>query len=767
MRVFVRVEDNRVLTLWFNESAVVADVKAACSSARRSRSDAPCTSIAIAAMRLLHGARELDDGEQLHAILAAEQRATGRAGYAVLKTVLRRRRRTLREDGGSAPLHPVHGATDVALAAAVSITVRCADEDDVDAAASSLALYERSDQRVPSRVDVTHCGPGMCTLTLTPLRPLCSATSFVAYASGAAADFEWEFATVALAPVRAIGVRVNARGSAVAPPVLITLERSGGGSLWPELIHKLASRARVTPSLIRICAHDDATVAVACDERWVAALVADQRVSFRVAAPAVAAVEAAVAAETKRVADEATTAYSYSDYCEDHFATEECGYYAVVGKMSAEEEHEALLSVIAAFMDASAFGATKLSTPVPRPPPHPPACGCDDAVVPPSMRRKAWQRRSNTGAEPASSASTPCTAPRIFELPAAGAPRGAFGASVTHALRMNGFFFLRLPPSAVCAITALDAAAETFWRLPLASKLRCSAPELTRVLGYANRQTEFGKELFVVRDLQRSGAAPNLWPRELEGGPYRAAAERAYATMLALGSALAADVIAALCVGVHGAEDDEASVATLRHRVAAALLETSFAAASSCSPPPPLAPHQQQQPFSSSNLSLFKYDGTGLATSAVNCPGHTDVGLLTIIPRSCGGSGLHAFSWCEEKWLDLEDGAPTDGVCVVLAGEQLTRVTNGAVMATMHEVAGCNVERRSFPFQLLARPNAVLRSVVATGEGGGDGGGGASRGLELQGALVGEQRAGLARGVAAQAYVHAISAARTSSNFPK
>ena len=39
--------------------------------------------------------------------------------------------------------------------------------------------------------------------------------------------------------------------------------------------------------------------------------------------------------------------------------------------------------------------------------------------------------------------------------------------------------------------------------------------------------------------------------------------------------------------------------------------------------------------------------------------------------------------------------------------------------------------------------------------------------LKLQGALVGEKRAGLARGVAAQAYVHAISAARTSSNFPK
>ena len=192
------------------------------------------------------------------------------------------------------------------------------------------------------------------------------------------------------------------------------------------------------------------------------------------------------------------------------------------------------------------------------------------------------------------------------------------------------------------------------------------------------------------------------------------------------------------------------------------------AGASSSSPPPQPQQQQQQQPFSSSNLSLFKYDGTGVATSTVHCPGHTDVGLLTLIPRSCGGSGLHAFSWREEKWIDLEDGAPTDGVCVVIAGEQLTRLTNGAVMATMHEVAGCNVERRSFPFQLLARPDAVLRSVVATGEEGGGGGGrGTSRGVELKGALVGEQRAGLERGVAAQEYVHAISAARTSSNFPK
>ncbi len=67
------------------------------------------------------------------------------------------------------------------------------------------------------------------------------------------------------------------------------------------------------------------------------------------------------------------------------------------------------------------------------------------------------------------------------------------------------------------------------------------------------------------------------------------------------------------------------------------------------------------------------------------CPCHSDVGLVTVIPRCGGGGGLCVFDYAAGAWVDVERGAGSD-MCVVLAGETLHRATNHAWLPGMHEV---------------------------------------------------------------------------------
>ena len=152
---------------------------------------------------------------------------------------------------------------------------------------------------------------------------------------------------------------------------------------------------------------------------------------------------------------------------------------------------------------------------------------------------------------------------------------------------------------------------------------------------------------------------------------------------------------------------------------------------------------------SQSNLTMFHYDiAEGFLRESVHCPHHSDVGLVTVIPRCRGRGGLHVFDWSSQLWVDVEAGAPPN-MAVAFGGETLARLTNNWVMPCMHEVANIEGGRYSTPFQCLAAPDAVLDSADADP------------------AVVGVCSASSQERVSAAAFVQAVSASRVSSNFPR
>jgi hypothetical protein len=139
--------------------------------------------------------------------------------------------------------------------------------------------------------------------------------------------------------------------------------------------------------------------------------------------------------------------------------------------------------------------------------------------------------------------------------------------------------------------------------------------------------------------------------------------------------------------------------------------------------------------------------------------------MVTIIPLCRGECGLHVYDWTLEKWMDVEQDAPhylqdeahdadrpekkSPMYAVVLGGESLARATNGFIPLGMHEVANLRSTRYSMPFQSLARRDAVFDSA------------------KLDQQRVGEVMQCAVGNVNAGEFVEAMSAARTSSNFPR
>ena len=125
--------------------------------------------------------------------------------------------------------------------------------------------------------------------------------------------------------------------------------------------------------------------------------------------------------------------------------------------------------------------------------------------------------------------------------------------------------------------------------------------------------------------------------------------------------------------------------------------------------PADYGPHWNRA-LSRSNLSLFRYNnnsaapetdnaavhaaavagnsssmGKGMVLEDVHCPQHSDISLVTIIPRCRGVSGLHVYDWAADKWMDAERGAPHD-TAVVFTGELMASLSGGLVLPCMHEV---------------------------------------------------------------------------------
>jgi len=191
---------------------------------------------------------------------------------------------------------------------------------------------------------------------------------------------------------------------------------------------------------------------------------------------------------------------------------------------------------------------------------------------------------------------------------------------------------------------------------------------------------------------------------------------------------------------------------------------------------------EAQEPFSMSNLTFFHYDvpegheqqvrpntqrsrltsmmrclltyslvcvGVCVYVQSVHCPMHSDVSLVTLIPRSRGVSGLFVYDWLLDKWIDFESNAPRN-YAVLMGGESLARLSNHIFLPGMHEVSHVNGSRKSMPLQLLARREAMFDHD------------------RLDAAIVGEWKAddGIPRCVSAGAFVEYTSSRRVSSNFP-
>ena len=150
--------------------------------------------------------------------------------------------------------------------------------------------------------------------------------------------------------------------------------------------------------------------------------------------------------------------------------------------------------------------------------------------------------------------------------------------------------------------------------------------------------------------------------------------------------------------------------------------------------------------LSQTNMTAFQYGEVGKITDSVHTPYHTDISLVTVIPKCRGSSGLHVFDYLSCKWLDIECGMPDD-CAVVFAGETLSAMTKMAVLGGLHEVAHIADVRISTPLQLLAAQGFHFDASAAA-------------------STFGYSPSDW-QSIAAGDFVHAVSSTRTSSNFPR
>lgn len=78
---------------------------------------------------------------------------------------------------------------------------------------------------------------------------------------------------------------------------------------------------------------------------------------------------------------------------------------------------------------------------------------------------------------------------------------------------------------------------------------------------------------------------------------------------------------------------------------------------------------------------------------------HLDPGLLTIKVASQEAPGFEAWSREEQRWVEIEaEAAP--GQVLVIAGETMATLSEGAIPATDHRVALADTERLSLVFEM-------------------------------------------------------------------
>ena len=281
-------------------------------------------------------------------------------------------------------------------------------------------------------------------------------------------------------------------------------------------------------------------------------------------------------------------------------------------------------------------------------------------------------------------------------------------------LRTRGYALVDLGghcPAAEAVSEALASAADYF-ALPLEAKLVHKAP-LFPFIGFVDNK-RYHKQFFQLRrwapSLFIGGQGLGEYIFDGTASSFQRAMDKCYTALHTVATSLAREVLVEL-----GA--DEAYAASLL--VEPATNDESFAGQ-----------------LSSSNLSVFRYDGQQSAPALVSCPTHSDAGLLTVIPLQGQGSwqSLLVYDFVESKWMALEDQQRTPArTAVVFAGETMARLTPNILLG-MHQVSSTTTTtttttttlaantpadaaaaptacRFSVPFQLLAERYSVLREL--------------------------------------------------------
>lgn len=332
------------------------------------------TAVPRQVMRLMVRDEELADGRELAACVPTD--CEQRALYAVLL-------RPPNNDEGSvvapslAACAPAPGETSVAINCAVSFVLPAsADTAAAPAAptAGSLQVCGTKDAVLPGKLAVSEGGQLRWTGSLQP------DTVHSAHVSWHGVECHWRFTTAALEPVR---ILVTDRGQQPAGPTLLKLDRRHG--LLAELHARVLARFEL--SATDVCLRDVASprgpVATDAD---VAQLEEFELVTFSTA-PA-------------EPAPPSSPPQAFAEYKRTHWVNDSAGFYALCGKMSAEEETAALLDIVRAFAvggddrpgSSDAAGARKKARTGPG---GAADCGCEApdptlTVVPSEMIRPLW-----------------------------------------------------------------------------------------------------------------------------------------------------------------------------------------------------------------------------------------------------------------------------------------------------------------------------------------------------------------------------------------
>ena len=661
VRVFVRLgATERVMTLDLPPATPVTELKRAIIESRQSD---------VSTFELMLHSHVLPGAARL------EECATSEQGRALHVALIAQRRDV--QQLHTTELQPPAGMTGVGIDGIVGCTLPASVQTIAEPA---LALELRGWMDQPCSGAVTFDAVRR-RISFAAREPLAPGKTHVVIVRGSALsppheDAVWQFGTAAATPVRVLLELLDQPGRR-----LVTLQRSS-----PGMISELTSSARS-------CFPDAGPAfafAVANEELDGHAVSRLQEGDVVLCIPGPGDADGPVIHEEVPL-------LTHEEYCREHWVNREAGYFAVCGKLSAAEEHAALMAVVQAFEDGEAESALPRASTATRRRDGPQPEDDSSYEVPLGQIEVRW----GTPREP------PC-----FDI-----ARALAGGTELDGLldfwRARSYAVVRLPPEVYATIERVYDAWTTFCALPLQPKQQQAAGgDAERYLGYHHRP-HFHKELFQLRGCARAAGA---WPLHAEGQQLRAAAEAAFDALAGLGGA----VFCAACerLGVASSE------------AARGMLE------------PPFAAQAESSSLSQSNLSLFRYSAAlgeperpGVARS-VHCPYHSDIGLVTLIPRARGAAGLHVYDFAPEcvGWTHAEEGMPPDAA-LLFGGESLHRHTAGALLPGIHQVAHVEGERLSCPFQLLARADATL--------GHGD------------------------DAVGAQEFVERVSASRVSSNFPR